>query len=75
MTNEQIKNYFGEIYNGWFRRWRDCLFENPGEWDACVKEYDSIRKKHISGDKDRALVDDIANALLAEIDRRWRDKN
>ena len=67
ITNDKLNHFMHELYNKWFRKYRDKSKTMPEEdWNACVDELVEI----IESAEESRLVKTIGNALLYELDAR-----
>lgn len=47
MTNELIRNMLGDIHNGFFCKWRDCVPERDSPvWDQIYAEVNQLQEKY-----------------------------
>jgi hypothetical protein len=69
LAKETYNRILNEIYNIWFRKWRDAPPKSNIDWDRCNKEAEAIYRKY-----PYQLVADLCADFYAELNRRNKEK-
>lgn len=65
LKTSDYNNILNEIYNVWFRKWRDAPPQSDIDWDRCHKEAEAISQKY-----PYQITADLCADLYAELSRR-----
>ena len=66
LTGQQVKEIFYDVYNGFWRKWRDNIPEfHSAEWDKIVEHEKRLRRKYRSCPLVVHMIQDLMDQLEA----------
>lgn len=71
IADTQLSKAMNVIYNVWFEKWKRIKDPTPDQWELCIAELN-----YVLDQGNFTVLITIAQALITELDQRWRsDEN
>lgn len=63
ISDEDLNKYMNQIYNIWFKRWKNNKSMNKDDWGQCLKEYFFF----VNELKEYSIIEVLGKALMDEL--------
>ena len=79
-TNKQVTDMVNDVYNGFWKKWRDKDHLSDKQWDEIITEVGEIGKKYdgfditVGGDRKGSITSELVNFFLSILEQRDREE-